>query len=98
MQCGDVVGGRYELLNLAGTGGMGIVFRALDRQTGQIVGGKVLSGADEDRLRFAREITNLATASHDNIVRLLDHGAADDGEPFLVMDWVEGESLQRRLE
>ncbi len=98
MNPGDVVGGRFELHEVAGTGGMGMVFRARDRETGETVALKVIGGRGEDRQRFAREITHLAAVSHPNIVRFITHGVTTGDEPYLVMEWVEGESLQHRLE
>jgi hypothetical protein len=98
MKPGDFVGGRFELLAVAGTGGMGVVFRAADRDSGATVALKVLGGNTEDRRRFAREIEHLAAISHPRVVRFLTHGATPSGEPYLVMEWLEGESLQRRLE
>ena len=98
MHTGDVVGGRFELHEVAGTGGMGMVFRARDRETGDLVALKVLGGASDDRQRFAREITHLAAITHPRVVRFVTHGITTDDEPYLVMEWVEGESLQHRLE
>jgi tetratricopeptide (TPR) repeat protein len=89
---------RFEIERLAGAGGMGRVYRAHDWRTEQPVAVKVLSaqGALEAE-RFAREATVLAGLSHPAIVRFVAHGHTDDGEPFLVTEWLEGEDLGARL-
>ena len=83
----------------AAKGGMGVVYRATDRQTGAQVAVKVMQGTDSDtQLRFEREATILASLDHPAIVRYVAHGTLPDGKPFLAMEWVEGETLQARLE
>src|SRR5262249_5195891 len=98
MQPGDVVAERFEIERLAGTGGMGAVFRARDRETGEPVAVKVVRGADPVRsARFAREATVIAELQHPGIVRYVAHGATQEHEPFLAMEWVEGTNLADRL-
>jgi len=98
MRAGEVVATRFELEALAGSGGMGNVYRALDRATGEIVALKVLV---RDPLahatRFAHEARALAELSHPHVVRYVAHGVADTGEPYLAMEWLEGEDLTARL-
>jgi len=95
---GDVVAERFELETIAGSGGMGTVFRARDRLTGDPVGLKVLRFSGElDVRRFAREARMLAEARHPGIVRYVAHGTTPDGEPWLAMEWLEGETLAQRL-
>ena len=97
MQPGDVVDGRFELEAQAGAGGMGTVFRARDRATGERVAVKVLKGeAREGRERFTREIRVLAGLRHPGIVRYVADGADATGM-WLAMEWVEGETLGQRL-
>lgn len=92
------LGERYELKSQAGTGGMGTVFQAYDRQTRQTVAIKVLHGKGEsDAARFEREAALLAELKHSAIVRFIDHGTTSHGEPFYVMEWLEGETLDERL-
>ena len=94
----DVVGDRFELLSLAGQGGMGRVFRAKDLRDGKIVALKLLHVVEADAItRFRREIAALAKLDHPGIVRYVADGTAEGGVPFLVMDWVEGEELRTRL-
>ena len=92
------VAGRYELVERAGSGGMGVVYRAVDRQTGRTVALKLLEreGAD-DHARFAREIELLRSLDHAAIVSYLDHGALPDGVPYLVTEWLDGHDLDARL-
>jgi serine/threonine protein kinase/tetratricopeptide (TPR) repeat protein len=97
MQPGDLVDGRFELETVAGTGGMGQVFRARD-QSGERVAIKVLrAGPGEGALRFQREIRVLQTLHHPAIVRYVADGRAPTGDTWLAMEWLEGESLQARL-
>ena len=92
------VGGRFEPLRLAGAGGMGRVFEAHDRFTDARVALKVLQGTGVvEEERFAREARALATLQHPGVVRYVAHGTTGDGELYLAMDWVEGETLSARL-
>jgi eukaryotic-like serine/threonine-protein kinase len=99
MQPGSVLGDRFELEQRIGLGGMGEVFRARDRATGETVALKVISDRGEHQTaRFAREIALLAELSHPGIVRHVAHGETASGELFLAMEWLDGEDLRRRLE
>lgn len=90
------MGGRFEVQSLSGSGAMGVVWRALDRQSGDPVALKLLRpGADG--ARFLRESQLLAELDHPGIVRYVAHGSSDEG-PYLVMEWLQGESLAQRLE
>ena len=95
---GDLVAQRFALERLAGTGGMGAVYRAEDRVGGGAVAIKVLHAhAAHDVDRFAREAEVLAGLRHPNIVRYVAHGATADGDRYLAMEWLDGESLADRL-
>ncbi len=85
-----------ELVREAGAGGMGTVYVARDRATDRALAVKVL-GKDACRVRFAREIDVLSRLAHPNIVAYVDHGATDDGRTYLAMEWLDGESLSKRL-
>src|SRR5262245_7426934 len=77
---------------------MGTVYRARDRETGQTVAVKLLRGArDDDLARFRREAVLLAEIDHPHIVKHLASGLTDEGQAYLVMEWVEGGSLRERL-
>src|SRR5215470_16761549 len=92
---GDILDGRFALERSVATGGMGEIFRAIDRQSGEVVGVKTVrveGGAD----RFQREIQILSNLQHPGIVSYLAHGRMGD-EFYLVMEWLEGEDLGTRL-
>ncbi len=96
---GDLVDGRFELLAEAGAGGMGTVFRARDRTTGELVALKMLhaqQGADH-AARFLREAALLRELAHPAIVRHVAHGGGGDAPLWLAMEWLEGEDLSARL-
>jgi serine/threonine-protein kinase len=90
--------GPYRLLRELGHGGMGTVFLAAraDEQFHKKVALKVIrGGADSEEVvrHFKRERQILAGLDHPNIARLLDGGTTDDGLPYLVMEYIEGEPL-----
>lgn len=90
--------GRYRIVSEVGRGGMGAVFEAVrdDGQFEQKVAVKViLSGLNTDTIarRFRNERQILASLEHTNIARLLDGGMSDDGLPFYVMEFIEGEPI-----
>ncbi|HEX7839696.1 MAG TPA: serine/threonine-protein kinase, partial [Kofleriaceae bacterium] len=98
MESGALLGGRFELEHQIGVGGMGKVFRARDRTSGEAVAVKVIS--DERGFhaeRFGREIEVLAELSHPGIVRYVAHGETPSGELFLAMEWLDGEDLKSCL-
>jgi hypothetical protein len=97
MQPGDVIAERFEIDRLVGSGAMGVVFRARDHATGSDVAVKVLRDAHGQAARFEREAQVLADLHHPHVVRYIAHGASADDEPYLVMEWIEGEDLGRRL-
>ena len=79
-------------------GGMGVVYRARDTETGAPVALKLLAARDPDNQeRFAREATILAQLDHPAIVRYVAHGATAEGVPYIAMDWAHGETLFQRL-
>src|SRR5262245_33631503 len=92
--------GPYEIVAAMGAGGMGEVYRARDTRLDRIVAVKVLSAEraqDQDaRARFDREARAIAALNHPNICALYDVGH-DAGHDFLVMELLEGETLQQRL-
>lgn len=100
----SVIGGRYELLELRGSGGMAQVWRARDTRLDREVAVKMLFGpATGDvtkRKRIEREARALAALDHPNIVAVYDYGEdAHDGQvrPYVVMELVDGPDLHRRL-
>jgi predicted Ser/Thr protein kinase len=93
--------GSYEVLDRLGAGGMGAVYRARDTRLGRTVALKVLRpGADPELLhRLDREARAASTLNHPNIVHIYDVGeaAGQAGEHYVVMEYVEGETLRHRL-
>jgi eukaryotic-like serine/threonine-protein kinase len=99
MHVGQELAGRFKLERHAGSGGMGEVYRAQDQRSGEVVAVKVLRGSGiSDRTRFEREAAALADLHHPGIVRYIAHGVTPEHEPYLVMEWIEGEDLGCRLE
>jgi serine/threonine protein kinase len=91
---------RYQLKELIGEGGMGKVFRAHDPVLCRDVAIKILnleSSSDPDRERFKREARALATLSHPNIVAIYGSGVNEQGEPYHVMEFLDGVSLSDEL-
>jgi eukaryotic-like serine/threonine-protein kinase len=77
---------------------MGEVFRARDSSSGEVVAVKILSGEQRQHARrFEQEIEMLAELRHPGIVRYVSRGVAPSGELFLVMEWLEGQTLRDRL-
>ena len=92
--------GPYEILSAIGAGGMGEVYRAKDTRLDRIVAIKVLpahlADSPELRERFEREARTIASLNHPHICTLHDIGH-QDGTDFLVMEYLEGETLAQRL-
>lgn len=99
MRAGEWVGGRFIIERLAGLGGMGEVYRAHDRETGETVALKMLqrSRKGPEFTRFEREAQVLSELRHPGIVRFVAHGIEAGGAPYIAMEWVEGEDLEARL-
>jgi serine/threonine-protein kinase len=81
-----------------GRGGVGVVYRCRDPQGGDVAVKLLHPGASLDqRRRFRLEVEALRRAGHPRVVRILGEGELD-GAPYLVTEWVDGETLQQRLE
>src|SRR5215813_7661609 len=93
--------GAYEILSLLGAGGMGEVYRAKDTRLDRTVAIKVLpshlSSDPELKQRMEREAKAISVLQHANICTLHDIGA-QDGTHYLVMEYLEGQTLAERLE
>ncbi|MGH8016394.1 MAG: serine/threonine protein kinase, partial [Candidatus Zixiibacteriota bacterium] len=92
--------GPYEIVEQAGAGGMGEVYKAKDIRLDRTVAIKVLTGLVANnpdlRQRFEREAKAISSLNHPNICILYDVGQ-QDGRNFLVMEYLEGETLSSRL-
>jgi len=95
---GLVLRGKYEILEKLGAGGMGAVYKARHTAFGELRALKVIGThlvGDEDYLaRFKSEAVLSRKLDHPNVVRVEDFDVTEDGRPFIVMEYVEGESLR----
>src|SRR3954462_59732 len=92
---GDLIAGRYRLLETLGRGPMSSVWLAQDEELGRRVAVKTLAPS-ADRARFDREARAAAALSHPNICSVYDYGEAD-GKPFMVLEYLPNGSLEDRL-
>ena len=99
---GKVIAGKYEIVSFLGEGGMSSVFQAKDLVINRVVALKILlslRSVDERAiLRFQKEAMAAGRLNHPNIVQLYDVGTHDDGTPYLVMDYVPGQTLTEVLQ
>src|SRR6195952_4753673 len=97
---GTSLNGRYRLEARIGSGGMSTVYRAMDVTLERQVAIKLMNrevSSDSDQLeRFRREARAVAQLSHPHIVGVIDAGE-DDGRPYIVFEYVEGETLKDRI-
>ncbi len=90
---------RFSIEAKVAVGGMGVVYRARDSQTGALVALKQLAESDRETLqRFSREAQVLAAMDHPAVVRYIAHGMTEEGQPYLAMEWVDGETLHQRID
>jgi serine/threonine-protein kinase len=98
---GAVLGDAYQLTRLVGQGGMGAVYEGTQLRLGRRVAVKVmareLAANPEALARFRREAEVTSQLGHPHIVQVFDFGTAPGGEPYLVMEFLEGEDLEKRL-
>ncbi len=89
----------YRIVEKIGEGGMGVVYLAEDTHLGRRVAIKFLSTIDDHhyRARFLREARAVSRLSHPNIAIVHDYGETPDGRPFIVMEYVKGETLSDLL-
>jgi serine/threonine-protein kinase len=97
---GTLLNGRFRLEEQIGSGGMSTVYRAFDEVLERSVAIKVMHASiAEDGIqleRFRREARTAAKLSHPHVVTVIDAGE-DDGHPFIVLEYVEGETLKDRI-
>ncbi len=97
---GVLFGGRYEILNVLGQGGMGAVYKARDRELDRIIALKVirpeLATDPAILLRFKQELILARNITHKNVVRIYDLGEAD-GIRFISMEYIDGQDLRTLL-
>ena len=98
---GTVLSGRYRLESKLGSGGMSTVYLARDETLERWVAAKVLHREISDQPdqieRFRREARAVAQVSHPNVVAVIDAGE-DSGRPYIVFEYVDGETLKQRID
>ncbi|MEM9490781.1 MAG: serine/threonine-protein kinase, partial [Myxococcota bacterium] len=96
-----IVGGRYQVLERIGAGGMGKVFKVVHTKLGKVFALKIISGAlaSESKVReqFYREARTASSLSHPNIASVVDYGEDSAVGAFMVMEFLSGEPLSVRL-
>jgi eukaryotic-like serine/threonine-protein kinase len=101
LSSGDVVAGNYQVLSTAGTGGMGVVYRALDLKLGRTVALKFLPAelntGTTDKQRFLKEARIASSLDHANLGAIYGVEETSDGRTFIVMAFYEGLSLANRI-
>jgi serine/threonine protein kinase/tetratricopeptide (TPR) repeat protein len=97
---GDVLGGRYEIVQLLGEGGMGAVYKARDREVDRTVALKLirpeLASNPTILARFKQELLTAHQVTHKNVIRIYDIAEAD-GVKFITMEYVDGSDLRHIL-
>ncbi|MFU8804695.1 MAG: serine/threonine protein kinase, partial [Bradymonadaceae bacterium] len=94
---GDLIGGRFRILEVLGTGGFGTVYKALQENIGRDVALKFLTpGVAKDPInveRFRREAYHVSQLRHPNTITLYDYGQTEEGLAYMVMEFLEGDAL-----
>ncbi|HEV7484466.1 MAG TPA: protein kinase [Thermoanaerobaculia bacterium] len=92
---------RFDVVRILGKGGMGTVYLARDQRLDRLVAVKVLHtedlAAEDRRARFLREARTAAAIRHANVATIYEVGETDEGVPFIVMEYCEGETLSQRM-
>jgi eukaryotic-like serine/threonine-protein kinase len=100
LQPGDVLGGRFEILQVLGEGGMGTVYKALDREVDHFVALKLIrpemAVLPAILARFKQELLTARQVTHKNVIRIHDLSEVD-GVKFITMEFVEGCDLRKLL-
>lgn len=98
---GTVLAERFQITQVAGSGGMGTVYKARELHTDRWVALKVLNriaGQSIGRRRFSREAQLLAELHHPGTAAYVASGQTEEGHSYLAMEWLDGETLEDRLE
>lgn len=98
---GKTLEGKYEVRSILGEGGMAIVYKAYHTRMERVVVIKVMQGwllSNKNAVeRFERESKTTAKLAHPNIVTVFDYGVLNQKEPYLVMEYIKGESLGDKI-
>jgi serine/threonine-protein kinase len=102
LEIGRVLDGKYELVRLLGEGGMGAVYEAQHKLIGRRLAVKFLhpqyATSPDVVTRFHREAQAAARIGHENIIEVTDMGQAEDGSPYIVMEFLEGTDVRGLLD
>jgi serine/threonine protein kinase len=94
---GTILGGHLKILSCLGAGGMSVVYKAEDLLLHRIVAVKLLHSHSalnpQNVLRFRQEAMAASKIDHPNVIRVYEFNVPDEGQPYLVMDFIEGQSL-----
>jgi len=101
LQEGEIVAGKFRVERVIATGGVGVVIAARHLQLGQTVALKfLLPQADRDATdiaRFVREAQSAVKLKNEHVARVLDVGSLEDGSPYMVMEYLDGQDLDQVL-
>ena len=93
---GNVLADTYEFISVSGWGGMSVIYKARQRESGRIVAIKMLHSllmTEQSLRRFQQEAKAIMSLRHPNIITVHDFGVSEHGQPFMVMDFIEGKTL-----
>lgn len=95
----NIQSNRYKILSVLGSGGSGIVYKAYDSLLDKTVAIKKLhrTATRAESIRFQREAKMAATLNHPNVLTILDFGLTERNEPYMVLNFIEGQSLASYL-
>ena len=97
----DIVDGSFQILQRIGSGGMGAVYKALQRDMNRMVAVKILHPKLAYRAdlvaRFRREARAMSQLTHPNTTKVFLYGELDDGSLFMVMEYLEGKNLNQTV-
>lgn len=98
---GDLFARKYEIKGHIGQGGMGVVYKAIDLLLGRPVAIKFLKGksgiSQMEMSRFQQEAKAIASLDHTNIIRVHEMSVTEDGDPYFVLEYVEGHALSSEI-
>src|SRR6266536_3386733 len=102
LSTGDIIDGKYRIIRLIGEGGMGAVYEGENIRIHRTVAIKVLHAGIAENVdavqRFEREAQAAGRIGSDHIVEVLDLGNLPGGDRFMVMEYLDGESLSQRIQ
>lgn len=92
----DLLANKYEFITVTGSGGMSVVYKARRQDTGEIVAIKMMHSLlmnEQAMKRFQQEAKAITSLRHPNIINVHDFGVSEHGQPYMVMDFIDGNTL-----